>query len=240
MTKINLLKNIGKSKKGGGKGLFGLFGRKGGEPVSGEKKGAPAPKIRRPSSTVRALLFFLLPVIACVSLESLLEDEMKKALEQIASKLVVEEKKFLSEWGEVPPLETWEEAHQSISKARKALSKYRSIDIQTTREYIQQMTEALPQEAWIKRFSFKRDLKGAKHNVEIEGYAFTSETVLLFLSKLKDMPLYRDIVLKFSEPTLENGIQEHRFFMLSTIQAQLFFNANDFKTLSWGYNNISC
>lgn len=234
MTNINLLKDNKNPKKG--KGLLNLLRKKSNKseaPIDQKDKKEPEVKIRKPISKPRAFLIFLLPILACVLLENFMQEEMLGAFQKLTQKLDEEKSKFQSMWKEAPPLGKWQTRHQNLLSARETLSSFAPMEIRSARECIQQMSDALPPEVWIKRFSIHQNVEKQLKIVEVEGFAFTSETVLFFLSKLKDKPFFRNVTLKYSEPTLENGIQEHRFLMNSSVSQKLF---DAFNTAPWRYN----
>jgi len=235
MTNINLLKDKSKDNKNPkkGKGLLSFLRKKSEASADPKDKKEPEVKIRMPISKPRAFLIFIVPIFACILLESFLQDEMKGAFQKLTQKLDEEKSKFHSLWKGAPPLGKWQTRHQRLLSARETLSSFAPMEIRSARECIQQMSDALPPEVWIKRFSIHQNVEKQLKIVEVEGFAFTSETVLFFLSKLRDKPFFRNATLKYSEPTIENGIQEHRFLMHSNISQKLF---DVFNTAPWRYN----
>lgn len=247
MTNVNLLHDITQKNSGAQrpKSLFKRWLGFGTKP----KKNVPSPPPTTPHkpmpkavtkgaqpSRLRALLLLVLPLVGCILLQGMLEDWLDESAQKMAQRLEMEAAQFEMTYKTPPSVDSWQKRLRVLSNTNQVLEQASSLDIQMSLEYIRQMTDSLPQEAWVKRVTITRNIPNNTHQVEIEGYAFTSETVLLFLAQLKEKPLFDKVELKFSEPTTENGIQEHRFRMTS-INTAIDIQAWDVSQSSWLYNS---
>jgi len=246
MTNINLLNDITQKTQGPkrSKSLFKRLFMGGGKP----KSAPPNPQSKKPSSNkpqpkakqtsvLTPLLLFILPLTGCFYLETLLQEIMNDSVSQLSQRLEKEAQQFNDIYQAPPDVTMWENRYEVLQQAAGALAQVQPLDIQMSIEYLRQMTTSLPKEAWIKQVVVGYNINNGTHQVDIEGYAFTSETVLLFLAQLKTQPLFEHVELKFSRPTTENGIQEHRFHVIAK-SSHNNINALDVFHRSWLYNKL--
>jgi Tfp pilus assembly protein PilN len=211
MANINLLNDLKSPKTARKQGwLAKLWGS---SPKS--EKPSKTPKVHRPLPKMVALALFLLPILGLVWVDQMLQEEMQSAVQKIAHKLQSEEKKFETEWQSPPDIDAWKKKIETIQLGMAELSRASSLSVQVATEYMDQLSKTLPSDVWIKQFSVYQSPGTTSPQFEIEGYAFTSETVLFFLNSLKDQHLFRSAWLSASEPTQENGLQEHKFLFRS-------------------------
>ncbi len=221
MSDINLLNDItNTNSKKSRKSLFGgLF--------SSSNKDPKKPK--KSSPKLRSLIYFFIPLIACIALEGMFEEWALEATQKLTRTLSQKQKQLTKNNDRTPtsasPMksdshavqqltriapESWIKLKDALSSDLRMLAPYNSkVDPLRSKNYLQQMSQALPKEVWVKRFSIQTQ----KPLISVEGYAFTSESVLLFLSNLKKQSLFQGIDLSFSKPTRDHGLLEHHFQM---------------------------
>jgi Tfp pilus assembly protein PilN len=246
MTNINLLNDITQKTRAPkqSKSLFKRFfsgknsvpKKSPAEPAQADNKKASEKKKKQPSGLIPILLF-ILPLIGCLYAETYIQEIMNKAIQKMSQKIEAEAETFNSSYESPPNVEKWQHRHEALQNAVDVLSTYHPLDIQLSIEYFRQMTSALPKAAWINNIMIKFNPEDGSHHVDIKGYAFTSETVLLFLTQLKTQPLFNQVELKFSKPTQIHGIEEHEFHVVSK-STRSDINALGVYNHSWLYNRL--